>query len=125
MCTCRHLAAAETLTGPRLDAEMLNCLQDGASAGVGCEKYTGHFTMEQFIPRFHSVHPRAEVAASNSTNSTTTPTTGSNSSTKALPIIVATVGFVFVGFLLYFAWQCIGCIRGSRSGKPAFGYVGV
>ncbi|CUA69835.1 hypothetical protein RSOLAG22IIIB_04089 [Rhizoctonia solani] len=112
-----------------LSAQAPDCLQSISSAREGCENLISRFATDQTIPRAGVMTPRGDntTIISNSTDATnsTTASTGSNSSAHTISIVVATVGLVFVGFLLYFAWQCIGCIRGSRSGKPVFGYVGV
>ncbi|KAH7338407.1 hypothetical protein B0J17DRAFT_768524 [Rhizoctonia solani] len=127
LCTCRHLVSATIITDHGLGTPVFNCLQYRSHASVNCEPSGGHFATDQTIPRFKALSPRAEDATntSNSTNSTSGSSTANNSSAETLTIVIATVGLVFVGFLLYFAWQCLGCIRGPRSGKPVFGYVGV
>ncbi|KAG8707642.1 hypothetical protein FRC09_001715, partial [Ceratobasidium sp. 395] len=52
-------------------------------------------------------------------------TTPSGTSNQALTGALVVLGLIFAGFILYFAWQCVGFARGGRSGKPVFGYVGV
>ncbi|KAG9107313.1 hypothetical protein FRC07_008645, partial [Ceratobasidium sp. 392] len=54
----------------------------------------------------------------------TTAPSGSGSN-QALVGALVVLGLIFAGFILYFAWQCVGFLRGGRSGKPMFGYVGV
>ncbi|KAG8682190.1 hypothetical protein FRC08_015133 [Ceratobasidium sp. 394] len=46
-------------------------------------------------------------------------------SNQALTGALVVLGIIFAGFILYFAWQCVGFARGGRSGKPMFGYIGV
>ncbi|KAJ1305088.1 hypothetical protein OPQ81_000128 [Rhizoctonia solani] len=127
VCTCGHLGSAKLVTNCALEAQGPNCQKYVSGARVGCEAFGGNFVTDQITSCSKYIISRAENATTTSNSPTPTPgsDTGTGSSVRTLTIVIGTVGLVFVGFLLYFAWQCIACIRGPRSGKPVFGYVGV
>ncbi|KAF8603595.1 hypothetical protein BDV93DRAFT_523078 [Ceratobasidium sp. AG-I] len=120
--------SARVVIAPTYDISKIDCTLPDAEMQVAC----GKILAKRSRKPANAIVPRASETVTSAASTTDTPgvnsTTGSTSngsSGQTLMIVIAIFAAIFAGFLVYFAWQCLGFACRGRSGQPTFGYVGV
>ncbi|KAG9093820.1 hypothetical protein FS749_013687 [Ceratobasidium sp. UAMH 11750] len=112
--------------------DSIDCKSLDPNIQISCQEPSPR-TPPNLARSINRLRARAPDRQSTSVSSTSTSPVPSGTGTptppgvsnQALTGALVVLGIIFAGFILYFAWQCIGFARGGRSGKPMFGYIGV